>query len=146
MNHHPKHFKLNVFSFIYLRQKSVYNLNNSKYIAMICEYCKKKIRKRNKNKILLVNICQPIPELIFCGKECKVKWSNDVQNDIVKKIVEWSVERIFDNYCFVKYIRKISPISDKALTMSFFSENLLNSSNSDILGNVKIRSGKFHTT
>lgn len=108
---------------------------------MICEYCKKKIRKRNKNKISLVNVCQPIPELMFCGKECKIKWSNDVQNEIVKNIVEWSVERIFDNYCFVKYIRRISPISDKALTMSFFSENLMSSLDSDSISNIKIRSG-----
>ena len=113
---------------------------------MICEYCKKKIRKRNNNKIFLVNICQPIPELIFCGKECKMLWSNDVQNEVVKKIVEWNVERIFDNYCFVKYIRKISPISDKALTMTFFSENLMNSPNSDLIGNIEFTRSYFYIT
>ncbi len=110
---------------------------------MICEYCKKKIRKRNNNKTLLVNICQPKPELIFCGKECKMQWSSDAQNDIVKKIVEWGVERIVNNYCFVKYIRMVSPISDEALTMSFFSENLMSSSNSESIRNVKTCSGKL---
>lgn len=113
---------------------------------MICEYCKKKIRKRNNDKALLVNICQPKPELTFCGKECKLQWSLDAQNDVIKKIVEWGVERIFDSYCFVKYIKKASPISDEALTMSFFSEKLMNFSNSDSLYDVKIRSGKSYNS
>jgi hypothetical protein len=110
---------------------------------MICEYCKKKIRKRNSNKALHVNICQPNPELIFCTKECKIQWSNDFQNDVVKKIVEWSVEKIYDSYCFVKYIREVSPISDEVLSMSFFSENLMSFSNSNSIRNVKICSGKL---
>ena len=113
---------------------------------MICEYCKKKIRKRNNNKILLVNICQPKPELMFCGKECKLQWSNDVQNDVVKKIVEWGVERTFDNYCFVKYIKKVSPISNEALTMSFFSEKLMRFSNSHSFNDVQVRSGEFYSS
>ena len=113
---------------------------------MICEYCKKKIRKRNSNKNLLVNICQPKPELVFCGKECKLQWSNDAQNGIVKKIVEWGVERIFDNFCFVRYIRKVTPISNKALTMSFFSENLMSYSNSDSLNDVNIKFGKSYNS
>jgi len=93
-----------------------------------------------------VNVCQPKPELMFCGKECKIKWTNDVQNDIVKKIVEWGVERIFDNYCFVKYVRRVSPISDDALTMSFFSEKLMSFSNSNSMNNIKIHSGKFYSS
>jgi len=110
---------------------------------MICEYCRKKIRKRSKYKVMLVNICQPIPELMFCGKECKIKWSDDVQNNVVKKIVLWSVEKVFNNYSFVKDVRKITPISDKALTMTFFSEELMSFTNSSSLRNVKISSGKF---
>ena len=113
---------------------------------MICEYCKKKIRKRNNNKAVLINVCQPKPELIFCGKECKLQWSKDAQNDVVKKIVEWDVERIFDGYCFVKYIRNTSPISDEALRLSFFSENLMNFSNSGSSPDVKIRSGKSYNS
>jgi hypothetical protein len=82
---------------------------------------------------------------MFCRQDCKVKWCNDLQNNIVKKIVVWSVEKFFDNYSFVKNIKKITPISDKALTMSFFSEELMNSSNSSSLNDVKIRSGRLYS-
>ncbi len=112
---------------------------------MICEYCKKRIRKQNQNKVLLVNICQPMPEITFCRKDCKNRWSSDIQNNVVKRIVVWSVERIFDNCIFVKDTKTVSPISDKAMTMSFFSENLVSSPDSGPLTKIKMKSGELYS-
>ena len=77
---------------------------------MICEYCKKDIKKRKIGNIKrLINICQTPQTRVFCSKKCKDKWCFGVQSNKNKTIVVWSLGAYYDNFFFVKKMMKIGP-------------------------------------
>ncbi|MFX1274172.1 MAG: hypothetical protein ACFFBP_00820 [Promethearchaeota archaeon] len=91
---------------------------------MICDYCKKKIRKCKIDCHIHENICQTNPKLVFCRQSCKLQWCRDVQKGIIKEVLSWSIKKKKNKFLFVKKHEHSDPISNDASKMSYFSKNL----------------------
>ncbi len=107
---------------------------------MICEYCRKIIRRK---PVLLINKQQTLSTRIFCSKRCKDWWCLSSQRKKSRSVITWCIGKYLHDYFFIK---KVVNKKDPDSKVTYFSEKLNHIEELELSGSKILRVRKANAS